>query len=42
MLMMLLPTRAGHPSSTNDESVCSWEAGFDADGARGRGNGVLC
>jgi hypothetical protein len=42
MLMVLLPVREGDPSAADDESVRSWEAGFDADGAGGCGDGVLC
>jgi len=37
-----LPVREGDPSAADDESVRSWEAGFDADGAGGCGDGVLC
>lgn len=42
MLTVWLPAREGDPGAADDESVRSWEAGFDADGARGRGDGVLC
>jgi len=42
MLMVFLPVRERDPSAADDESVRSWEAGFDADGAGGCGDGVLC
>jgi len=41
MLMVLLPAREGDFGAADDESVRSWKAGFNADGAGGCRDGVL-